>query len=301
MYRVTVILPTVLPPGHPSYAFRRHLRELGYVEGQNVSIDYRSAEGQLGRLPELVADAVRLKADVLVVGSTVGAFAAKSATTTVPIVFVGVSDPVAQGLVPNLAHPGGNVTGISMAIVEGFRGKWVELLKDALPKASRFAVLWNSTAPAKPTFVREMRTAAATLKIRLDLIEVQDVTQFDSAFAVITASRAQGMIVTAAPLLSFSANGERLIQFAATKRLPAMYPFRDFVEAGGLMAYGPSLTDSFSRAAIYVDKILKGAKPADLPVEQPTQYQLVINLKTVKALALTIPSSLLLRADEVIQ
>jgi len=301
MYRVTVIIPTSLPPGHPSYGFRRQLHDLGYVEGRNVIIDYRTADAQPDRLPELVAEAVRQKADVLVVGSTLGVVAAKSVTTTVPIVFVGVSDPVAQGLVANLAHPGGNVTGISMAIGEGFGGKWVELFKDALPKATHFAVLWNSMAPPRPTFVNEMHTAAQALKVRLDLVDVQNVTHFDGAFAAITASRAQGMIVTAAPLLSFSANGPRLIQFAANKRLPAVYPFRDFVEGGGLMAYGPSLTESFGRAAIYVDKLLKGAKPADLPVEQPTKFELVINLKTAKALGLTIPRSLLQRADQVIE
>jgi ABC-type uncharacterized transport system substrate-binding protein len=301
MHRVAVIIPTPLPPGHPSYAFRQQLHDLGYVEGRNVILDYRSAEGQPGRLPALVAEGVRLKADVLVVGSTLGALAAKSATTSVPIVFVAVSDPVGQGLVPNLAHPGGNVTGISTAISEGFGGKWVELLRDALPKASHFAVLWNSTGRTKTTFVQEMRTAAQIAKVRLDLVDVQNVTQFDGAFAAIMTSRAQGMIVTADPLLSFSANGMRLIHFAATRRLPAVYPFRDFVDAGGLMAYGPSLAVSFKRATLYVDKILKGAKPADLPIELPTTFELVLNLKTAKSLGLTIPPSLLSRADEVIE
>ena len=299
VYRIGIISPTSLFPEHPSHAFRQALRELGYVEGQNVIIEQRFAEGQAERFPELLAEAIRLKVDVLVVGSTPGVLAAKRATATVPIVFAGVPDPVAQGVVASLARPGRNITGISMAIGEGFAAKWVELLKEAAPSVSHLAVLWNSTNPAAATFVKEVQAAARVLNVKLDLVAVGNVTQLDSAFAAITASPARDVIVTADPF--FYTNRIRLVQFAASRRLPAAYFVRDFVDAGGLMAYGPSLAESYRRAATDVDKILKGAKPGDLPVEQPTKLELVINLKTAKALGLTIPPSLLLRADQVIE
>ena len=283
----------------PSKAFRQGLRELGYVEGRNVVIEQRSAEGQAERFPELIAETLQLKVDVLVVGSTSGALAAKRATPTTPSVFAGVPDPVAQGIVASLAHPGGNITGASLGIGESFAGKSVEFLKEALPNVSHLAAFWNSETPATATFVKEMQAAARALNIRLGWVDVRSVTQLDAAFIKIAASNAGGLIVTAHPL--FGLHAIKFVQFAANRRLPAMYFFSDFVHLGGLMAYGPSLADSFRQAAVYVDKILKGTKPADLPIEQPTQFELVINLKTAKALDLTIPPSLLLRADEVIR
>jgi ABC-type uncharacterized transport system substrate-binding protein len=283
----------------PANAFRQGLSGLGYVEGRNVIIEQRSADGRAERFPELIAEMLRLKVDVLVVGSTDGALAAKRATTTAPIVFAGVPDPVAQGIVASLAHPGGNITGSSLGIGEGFARKYVEFLKEALPNVSHLAAIWNSSSPAAPTFVEEMQVAARAFNARLDLVDVRSVAELDGAFAKIAASNAGGLIVVAHPL--FGLHATRFVQFAATRRLPAMYFFSDFVRLGGLMAYGPSLADSFRLAAGYVDKILKGAKPADLPVELSTKFELVINLKTAKALGLTIPQSLLLRADQVIE
>jgi putative ABC transport system substrate-binding protein len=280
-------------------AFRHGLRELGYVEGQNVVIEQRLAEGQGERFPELVAEMLRLKVDVLVVGSPVGALAAKSATSTIPVVFAGVGDPVGQGIVASLARPGGNITGFSLGLGDGFAGKWVELLKEAVPHGSHLAVVWNSASPVTAKIVKEVRASAKVLKVRLHLVEVRNLTQFDSAFTTIAASNARGLIVTPDPL--FARHATKLVQFAADRNLPAMYFFSDFGRIGGLVAYGPSLADSYRRAADYVDKILRGAKPADLPVQQPTTYELVINLKTAKALGLTIPQTLLLRADQVIE
>jgi putative ABC transport system substrate-binding protein len=275
VYRIGFVSPTSPFPGHPSHAFLQGLRELGYVEGQNVMVEVRFAEGRSERLPELVAEAIRLKVDVLVVGSTPGALAAKRATTAIPIVFAGVPDPVAQGIVASLARPGGNITGISMAIGEGFAGKWVELLKEAAPNISHVAALWNSTNPAATTFVKEVQAAARALNVRLDVFAAGNLSQLDGAFAAIGAGGARGVIVTADPF--FFSNRATLVQFASSRRLPAMYFTKDFVDAGGLMAYGPSLATSYRRAATYVDKILKGAKPADLPIEQPTRLELVIN------------------------
>ena len=236
----------------------------------------------------------------MVVGSTLGALAAKRATTTLPIVFAGLIDPVASGIVTSFAHPGGNITGVTFGIGgAGFAGKWVELLKEAAPNMSHVAALGNSASPLLATLVPEMQAAAQTLNVRLDVLDAGTLTKLDGAFAAISASRVQGVIVTADPF--FSANRVRLVQFDASKRLPEVYFTRDFVDAGGLMSYGASRPESFRRAATYVDKILKGAKPADLPIEQPTKFELVINLKTAKALRLTIPQSVLLRADEVLQ
>ena len=298
VYRIGYFSPT--SPSPLFDAFRPALRELGYVEGRNVIIEERYAEGNLDRLPELVAELIRLKVDVLVTGSTVSALAAKRATTTVPIVFATVFDPVATGIVASLARPGGNITGMAMGVGgSGFGGKWVELLKSAIPNVSHVAVLWNSANPASAPIVREVRAAARTLNVTLDLLDAGNPTNLDRAFVAIGAGGVQGIIVTNDPF--FNTNRARLAQFAASKRIPAVHFSKLFVDAGGLMAYGASFEDNWRRAAPYVDKILKGAKPADLPIEQPTKFELVINLKAARALGLTIPQSLLLRADHVIE
>ncbi len=279
--------------------FRQGLRGLGYVEGRDIRIEQRFAAGRPERFPDLIAEMVHLKVDILVVASAPGALAAKRATTSIPIVFLGVGDPVAQGVVPSFARPGGNITGLSLAFGERFAGKWVELLREAVPGVSHVAAMLSSSNPANVTYRKEIQQSAKVLGVKLELFSVSDREQLDAVFKAIIASRATAVIVAAAPL--FSVHLPQLVEFAARNRLPAMYFFREYVEAGGLMAYGPSLTDSWQRAAIYVDKILKGAKPADLPVEQPTKFELVINMKTAKALGLTIPPSLLLRADQVIE
>jgi ABC-type uncharacterized transport system substrate-binding protein len=275
------------------------MRELGYIEGRTVILETRFAEGHQDRFPDLVADLLRLKVEVLVVGSEVGVLAAKQATTTLPIVFAGVSDPVTPGIVTSFAHPGGNITGVTFGIGGvGFGGKWVELLKEAVPGLAHVAVLSNSADPQSAPLVRDIQAATRQLNMTLDVFDAGDDTNLERAFSAIGASGAQGIIVTNTPF--FAANRAKLVQFAASKHLPAMYFFKLFVNVGGLMSYGGSLEESYRRAATYVDKILKGAQPADLPVEQPMKFELVINLKTAKALGLTIPPTLLFQADEVI-
>ena len=241
-----------ISPGSTIDAFRQGLREVGYVEGQNVIVETRFAEARLERLPELIAEVIRLKVDVLVVGSSAGALAAKRATTTVPIVFTGLIDPVDLGIVASLARPGGNITGVTFGVGgSGFAGKWVELLKQAVPSVSRIAVLWNSAGPASASLVREMEVAARTLKVKLDVLDAGNAPNLERAFAAIRASGAQAIIVTNDPF--FVANRAQLVQFAASKRLPAVYFIKLFADAGGLMAYGGSLEDSYRRAAKYVD------------------------------------------------
>ena len=295
VYRIGVVTAT----DHFTDSFRQGLRELGYVEGQNVIVEQRSTQGQSARFPELITEAIRLKVDVLVVSGAFGTLIAQKATTTIPIVFIGVADPVGQGIVASLARPGRNITGTSLALGEGFAGKYVELLKEAVPKIEQIAVLWNSTNTAAATYVKEVQAAARALHVRSDLVDVRNAADLERAFAAIAASSARGLVVTADQL--FFSHRAKVVQFASNRRMPAIYFFRDFVDNGGLMAYGASLADSFRRAAIYVDRIFKGVKPADLPVEQPTKFELVINMKTAKALALTIPQSLLVRADHVIE
>jgi putative ABC transport system substrate-binding protein len=302
VYRIGYVShPLPVSPEPPTLrAFRNGLRELGYVEGKNVIVETRSSEGREERLPELVADLIRLKVDVLVVGGTSSTLAAKRATTTIPILFASVVDPVAPGIVASLARPGGNITGITFWVGGvGFAGKWVELLKEAAPHVSHVAVLSNSANPQSASQVQEIQAAARTLKLKVDLLDAGNATNLDQALAAIGASGAQGIVVAGDPF--FTANRGKLVEFAASKRLPAVYFFKLFTDAGGLMSYGASIEDSYRRAATYVDKILKGAKPADLPVEQPTKFALVINLKAAKALGLAIPHTLLLRADHVIE
>ena len=280
-------------------AFRQGLRDLGYVEGQSIVIEDRWADGRSERFPALIAELIRLKVDVIVQASTSGALAAKKATSTIPVVFWGVSDPVGIGLVATLGRPGGNMTGLVLGFEDGLAGKWVELLREAVPKVSHLAVLWNPEAGGAEGRVKELRTAAGVLNLTPHIFEARNVNEFEGAFAAMARAHLGGLIVVPDPLTL--RHRDQVVRLAAQTRLPATYGFPEFARAGGFIAYGPSVADQARRAAAYVDKILKGAKPADLPVEQPTKFELVINLKTAKALGLTIPPSLLGRADEIIQ
>ncbi len=279
-------------------AFRQGLRELGYVEGQSIAIEYRWAEWKYERLPDLAAELVRLKVDVIVTGIVPAIQAAKQATRTIPIVMAVVVDPVATGLVASLARPGGNITGLSMIAPE-LVGKQLELLREVVPKVSRVAILWNPANPGNAPQLQEAEVAARRLGVWPRPLEAQGPNEIDSAFAAMTRERAGALLVLVDSMLL--SQRERIADLAAKSRLPAVYGLRAHAEVGGLMAYAANALDMYRRAAIFVDKILKGAKPADLPVEQPTKFELVINLKTAKALGLKIPQSLLLRADEVIQ
>ena len=291
--RIGYLATNLAASPHLREAFRQGLRDLGYVEGRNVVIEYRDAEGKLERLPALAAELVALKVDVIVAAGTPAALAAKQATRTLPIVFAAAADPVTSGLVTSLARPGGNVTGLSSLAPE-LVGKRLELLKQAVPGVSRVAVLWQPGALGERTekdMLKGAEVAARALGVRLQFVEARGPADFDRAFSDMTRARAGALTVL--PSTMFFSERRRLVDLAAKNRLPAVYPLREFVDAGGLMSYGPNLADLFRRAATYVDKILKGAKPADLPVEQPTKFELVINLKTAKALGLTIPPSLL--------
>jgi putative tryptophan/tyrosine transport system substrate-binding protein len=291
---------SLAPPAAANLAvFRQGLRELGYVEGRNLVLEVRSAEGRQERVREVVSELIGLKVDVLVTVSTATALAAQKMTNSVPVVFVSVMDPVAPRIVQTLARPGGNLTGVTGWVGADFAGKWVALLREAAPRISHVAVLWNSANPQGAPQVHEIRAAAGKLKMKADFFDVGDIAGLSKAFAAVAHSGAEGIVVAGDPF--FTANRARLIDFAASRRLPAVYFFKRFAEAGGLMAYGARAEESYRRAAAYVDKILRGAKPADLPVERPTQFELVINLKTAKALGLAIPRSLLLQADHVIQ
>jgi len=285
----------------PSFeAFRLGLRDLGYVEGKNVFLEVRFAAGEIVRMPKLAAELVKLKVDVIVAGSPLGASAAKKATTSIPIVFAGVGDPVTSGIVANLARPGGNVTGVAVGVSgPGLGGKWVEFLKEAVPNLSHVAAFANRSSPSNSPYLKGVEQAAHALKLKLDIFDAGNPQQLERALAAAGASGAQAMIVTTDPFLL--ASSAKLVQFAAGRRLPAIYFFKRFTEGGGLMSYGASLEESYRRAATYVDKTLKGVKPGDLPVEQPTRYQLVINMKTARALEFKIPQSLLVRADHVIE
>jgi putative tryptophan/tyrosine transport system substrate-binding protein len=278
-------------------AFRQGLRELGYVEGQTIAIEYRYAEGKFERLPDLASELVRLNVAVILASSAPETGAAKRATTSIPIVFGLHGDPVGTGHVTSLAKPDGNITGMATMAPE-LSGKRLALLKEAFPRIARVAVLWNATNPAKVEDWRETQGAAQALGLTLQSREVRGPDDFPSAFAAMTTQRPDALLTLDDPLLLNSRTS--IVAFAAKQRLPVIYPQRDYAEAGGLMSYGPSISDMFRRAATYVDKILKDARPADLPVEQPTKFEVVINMKTAKALGLTIPPSLL-RADQVIE
>ncbi|MFL5068088.1 MAG: ABC transporter substrate-binding protein [Xanthobacteraceae bacterium] len=287
----------VLDPGFPHHfdAFRRGMRDLGYLEGQNVSFIYRSAGGRAEGLPALASELVGLKPHVIVTASPLFVRAVSDATSTIPIVFAAVGDAIAAGVVNSLAHPGGNVTGLSFLNVE-LSAKRLELLLEALPEVRRVAVLWDANTPRR--WVAATEEASRGRGVAVQVLEVTGPETFESAFEAARA-RADALDILSSGL--FNANKARLVELAAKYRLPTVYEHDDFVRAGGLMGYGPSIPDLFRRAAIYVDKILKGAKPGDLPVEQPTKFLLVINLTTAKALGLNIPPTLLARADEVIE
>ncbi len=279
-------------------AFRQGLRDLGWVEGKNISIEYRYAEGKSDRLPDLAADLVRLKVDIIVASVNTDALAAKNATRAIPIVVASAGDPVAIGLVESLARPGGNITGLSQISPE-LAGKRLELLKEIVPKLSRVAVLWNPKGTTSPLAWKEIQLPARELGVQLHSLEVQSPNEFEKAFQEATRARAGALAIMPDPL--FAGNLKRIAELAAKSRLPSIFHLSEFVESGGLVAYGPDRSDQFRRAATYVDKILKGTKPADLPVEQPMKFEFVINLKTAKQIGLTIPPEVLFRATKVIK
>jgi putative ABC transport system substrate-binding protein len=279
-------------------AFRQRLRELGYVEGKNIVIEYRYAEGKLERLPDLAAELVRLKVDVIVTGGSPAILAAKKASPTIPIVFGTAGDPVGTGLVSSLARPGGNITGLSF-MAPDLDGKRLELLKEAFPKVARVAFLWQSGGPRGNLQLTEMEAAAKALGVKLLSLPVRGLDDFESAFARAKRDGAQALITAPNPLIN--TQQRQVLDFAAKNRLPAMYPTSEFVEAGGLMSYAPNIADLFRRAADFVDKILKGTKPADIPVEQPMKFEFVINLQAAKQIGVTIPPNVLTRADKVIK
>jgi putative ABC transport system substrate-binding protein len=294
----------VLHPGAPAAAsqlvaaFKQGLREHGYVEGQNIVVERRFAEARAERLSDIAAELVRLKVDVIVTASDVGIAAVKQQTETIPIVMANSTDPVGTGFVASLARPGGNVTGLSNISPE-LSAKRLELLKEAVPGLSRVAIMWSPDVRGAVLDYKETENAARSLRLQLQSAEVSRADDFSRAFSALTIRRAEALIVAGSPLTYI--NRGQIASLAQKNRLPSMSTQREFADAGGLITYGPNLAEQWRRAATYVDKILKGAKPGDLPVEQPTKFELVINLKTAKALGLTIPPSLLRRADQVIE
>jgi putative ABC transport system substrate-binding protein len=279
-------------------AFRLGLRNLGWIEGKNISIEYRYAEGRADRLPDLAADLVRLKVEVIVASASTAALAAQEATRAIPIVMASGGDPVAFGLVGSLARPGGNVTGLSQMTTE-MAGKRLELLREMVPKLSRVAVLWDPQVAGSTLSWKELQLPARQLGVQLHSLEVRSPNDFDQAFEDATRARAGALFITQAPVIT--TNLKRIAGLAAKSRLPTIFHLSEFADAGGLVAYGADRADMYRRAATYVDKILKGAKPSDLPIDQATRFELVINLKTAKAIGLTIPQSVLFRADRVIE
>ena len=301
VYRIGLLggSPPKTPGGRRAWeGFFQGMQELGYVEGQNILVEGRFYGDQPERLPALAAELVRLNVDVIVAGTAPAPEAAQRATSTIPIVMALHSDPVRGGLVASLAKPGKNVTGLS-SLTRELAGKRLQLLKEAVPGISRVAVLWNPTVTAQGLELREAEAAARSLKVQLQVLEARAPSDFAGAFSAMTKERSGGVLILTSSM--FYAERTRIAELAAQSRVPAVYGPPEFAEAGGLMAYGVDTRYFFRRAATYVDKILKGAKPADLPVEQPTKFELVINLKTAKALGLTIPQQLLSRADEVIR
>jgi putative tryptophan/tyrosine transport system substrate-binding protein len=280
-------------------AFWERLRELGYVENENLIIETRWAGGRYEQLPGLFAEVIERKVDVLVTSGTPAAVAAKHATSTIPIVDAGMGDPVGTGLVVSLARPAGNLTGLSMGEGEGMAGKWLELLQEMVPRLLTIAVIANPDTPLTRDLAKDLEAVAPARGLKLQFIEVREAAALARAFEQ-AARKAQGVLLFPDSVI-FAVNRWRIASFAAKYRLPAVYAVRDYADAGGLLSYGPDLAIQWRRAADYVDKILRGAKPGDLPVEQPTKFELVVNLKTAKALGLTIPQSILQRADEVIR
>jgi ABC-type uncharacterized transport system substrate-binding protein len=289
-------LPTVGPP--LAEAFRQGLRNVGYVEGQNIAIEYRYSEGKDSRLTDLADELVRLKVEVIFAPTTTAALAAKSATSEVPIITAAAADPVGSGLAASLARPGGNVTGLSLLASLEISGKQLELLKEALPKLTRVAVLADPSSQPTAGLLKQAEQAARSLGVRLRVVEARDPSELEGAFSTIKKEHVGALLVIGAP---FIGSNPRIVSFATSNRLPTMYPYTESVDAGGLMSYGPNRPDLFRRAATYVDKILKGAKAGDLPVEQPKKFEFIINLKAAKQIGLTIPPNVLARADRVIK
>jgi putative ABC transport system substrate-binding protein len=279
-------------------AFQQGLRELGYVEGKNIVIEWRSAEGQLDRLPALAAELVHLKVDVIVTTGSGVTRAAKEATVTIPIVMSQDNDPVGNGFVASLARPGGNITGLAILAPE-ISGKQVELLKETVPRLSRLAVLGPSTSPGTAQASKEVELAAGAFKVQFQYLDVRDSKDVETAFRAASKGRADAVLVLTGAVLN--AQRKEIAELAVKSRLPAIFPFREYVEAGGLMSYSANFADLYRRAATFVDKILKGAKPTDLPVEQPMKFEFIINLKAAKQIGLTIPPNVLARADKIIK
>jgi putative ABC transport system substrate-binding protein len=299
LYRVGILGSKASDPaeGRLWQAFRLGLRERGWIEGENISLEYRWTEGNNARIPELVADLVRLKVDVILARSSIFVKPAKEATSTIPIVFVVHADPVASGHVASLAKPGGNITGLTEH-AQDTEAKRLELLKAVDPRIKHVAVLWDPDTPSHPPRLKAVEEAARTLRLELQVIGARTRAELESAFSSMARAHSQAVLVLSSAFVL--AERQHLTELAIRHRLPTMFLGREPVEAGGLMSYGPDSVDLYRRGAIYVDKILRGARPADLPVEQPTKFVLIINRKTAKALGLTIPPSLLLQADQVI-
>ena len=296
--RVEVLLVNFSPESKEAQAFREGLRDAGYVEGRDVVVEWRTASGDYARLPEVVAELVQRKIDVIVSDSTIGTRDLKRATSTIPIVMATVADPLGSGFVTSLAHPGGNVTGMSTMMTE-LSAKRLQLFKEAIPRIARVAILSNPDTPYVPKMVEHLKAAATSLSIELKFINLRTLEELDSAFSAVNRAHVQALYVIDDRL--FSSHRMTLLKLVSKARLPAIYSSREFADAGGLISYGPNWANLFRRSAGYVDKLLKGAKPGDLPVEQSIKFELVVNLKTAKALGLTIPQSILVRADEVIR
>jgi putative ABC transport system substrate-binding protein len=284
---------------HLTNALEEGLRELGYVDGRNIVYERRFASGKQERLPDLAAELVRLNVDIIVTGSNPAIAAVKQATAKIPVVMATSRDPVGSGFIASMARPGGNITGLTGDPTPEVQGKRVELLKEAVPSASRVALLWNPLPPGAETYRNVVENAARRLRVSLHSVEARGRNEFEGAFAAMARERVDGLVVLPDPM--FYTARTQIVLLATKHRLPAVYHAREFVEIGGLMSYGVSLADQFRRAAFYVDKILKGAKPAELAVEQATRFELAINLKTAKALGLTIPRSTLMQADHIIE
>ena len=296
--RIGVLLGGFSPESKEAQAFRQGLRDAGYSDSRDVVIDWRSANGDYARVPTLVADLVQRKVEVIIVTGTPTAQAVKRATSIIPIVMAVVADPVESGLVSNLAHPGGNLTGLSMMMSE-LSAKRLQLLKEAIPLLTRVAVLWNPDTPFHTKVIEDLKAAAPSLSLKLNFVSARTLEDFGPAFSAIRRAHSQALYAIEGGF--FFAHRTVLLKLASRARLPVIYGGSHFADEGGLMSYGPSYSDLFRRSAGYVDKILKGDKPGDLPIEQATKFELVINLKTAKALGITIPESILLRADEVIR
>ena len=300
VYRIGYLtVPSRETAGGVADAFEVALRDLGWIAGRNVIIDYRFADSNLERVPDLAAELVRRRVDVIVAGANAAVIAARSATQTIPIVMFLAVDPVGSGLVASLAHPGGNITGLTITAGPEMYGKQLQLLKDAFPRVSRVAILVNQGGPTYGRALREIEIATRSLGLQQRVMEIRDPVEFDNAFAALTAARPDAIFVP--PDSMFYQHRARLALLAAKTRLPTMWGLREHVEAGGLMGYSTDLNDVARRAATFVDKILRGTKPADLPIEQPTKFELIINMKTAKSLGLTIPHSLLQQADQLIE